>query len=138
MLDISLRLATILVFILWWINWWITEKKADKEKPKLRSKETFFSRQNVERYGAWVFYFIVFLQLMGLHLFPMQSNEQIFRFVCVLVGFLFLHCTSRIINQLGEGIGTSNKEKTYTHNHSHLCIYKTSHLYRYNSLYVWG
>ena len=90
MLDVVLRLSTILLFIIWRIYWWTSEKKADREKPKLREKNTLFARQNIEKYTSWFFYLVVFLQLIGLILFPMKNNEQVFGFVIVVIGFFIL------------------------------------------------
>lgn len=82
-ISIVLRLLTLFILVEWQFYWWVTEKKADREKPKTSNKINY-----VERYGLYIFFLPLFLQLLGVPVFlsPFPLTVQVLGFILVVIG----------------------------------------------------
>ena len=86
MLNITLRISTLLLFAIQYVYWKITERKADKAKPK--SPPTFVQQI---RHKLWtILTAFVTLQIVGLHVFlyPYNPLMQLTGTILVLCGIL--------------------------------------------------
>lgn len=86
--DLSLRLAALGIFLLWTVYWLVTEKKADREKPKIR-EIPFLHKDNIRKLVLRFAEVILILQILGLPLLQIQNisgSVQIAGLVIVLIG----------------------------------------------------
>ncbi len=125
MTDLVLRAITLAVFLLWSTYWLITERRADREKPKIRNL-TFFHEANIRKILLRFAEATLILQLLGLPLLRMQNAS----ITVQIIGLALV--------AIGAGIAISAR-KTLGSNWAHAFEYQvkqkqelvTSGVYRY-------
>jgi len=84
-----LGIVTFLLFILQKVYWLISSKRADREKPRIRKRPSFFNKARILEYGFWSFILLLFMQFfLHLSILPIRIFFPIDQmgFLCVLIG----------------------------------------------------
>jgi len=88
-----LDISTFLLFVLQKAYWLISEKRADREKPRVRKRPPLFNKARIIEYGVWCVLLLLFVQLiLHVSILPMGSYS-----LMPQIGFLLV--------VLGLGLG---------------------------------
>lgn len=85
-MESLLAIFTLFLFVLWKVYWWISEKRADREKPRIRKRPSLFNKVRILEYGVWFVLLVLFAQLI-LHISILSINDS---FYISSLGFLFV------------------------------------------------
>lgn len=98
-IDFILRANTLLFFVITMAYWRFSEISTEKEKPKTKRQDRFLSKTVVMWFGYRVVTSFVLLQVIGLHILPMQGTivMQITGFSISLVGIGVAKSARRIL-----------------------------------------
>lgn len=90
MLDIILRILTILAFSAQWIYWGETEKVANKEKPKTQKSQTLYKL--LSKIAFKIIYWSIIAQVVGISIFPISNAIliQLIGVILVIVGIAIM------------------------------------------------
>lgn len=102
MMDLVLRILALCIFLFWTGYWFVTERRADREKPKIREL-TFFHKDNIRKLVLRFAEAVLILQLLGLPLFQV-SNSSI---VIQMIGLVFVILGASISISARKELGTN-------------------------------
>ncbi len=100
--DNLIRFLTIAVFIIWTLYWLITERKADKEKPKVR-KIAFLHKDNLRKLALRFAEGLLIFQVLGLPLLQIPNATSAMQ----IVGLAFIVVGASISISSRKSLGTN-------------------------------
>jgi protein-S-isoprenylcysteine O-methyltransferase Ste14 len=100
--ELTLRIIALSIFLLWTSYWLITERRADREKPKIREL-TFFHKDNIRKLVLRFAEAVLILQLLGLPLFQISNSSVVIQ----MIGLVFVILGASISISARKELGTN-------------------------------
>lgn len=85
MINITLKLLTVVLFLAWLLYWQIEQRKAYKSQPLTKEKPKLINI--LSRIGIRTLFIFVLIQLLGITLFPMTHYIVAFQYIGVFLIF---------------------------------------------------
>jgi len=83
MLNISLRIAALILLLGRYIYWEIEKPKTQKKLPKTKRKRSFL--EIVSWYFAWILFLFVVVQLLGVQILPIMPKNTVIQLIGIVV-----------------------------------------------------